>query len=56
MRDWWPYILAMVFLGTDPVLAALLWIAGAAAFSYFREATSPTSPSTRSRGTRRSRS
>ena len=37
MADWWPYIVAMVFLGTYPVLGALLWIAGAAAFSFFRE-------------------
>ena len=37
MADWWPYIVVMVFLGAYPVLAALLWIAGAAAFSFFRE-------------------
>ena len=37
MADWWPYIAAMVFLGIYPVLGALLWIAGAAAFSFFRE-------------------
>jgi hypothetical protein len=43
MRDWWVYTLAMVFLGTYPVAGALLWIAGAAAFSYFREGDSPRS-------------
>jgi biofilm PGA synthesis N-glycosyltransferase PgaC len=37
MGSWWPYIITMVFLGTYPVVGALLWIAGAAAFSYFRE-------------------
>jgi cellulose synthase/poly-beta-1,6-N-acetylglucosamine synthase-like glycosyltransferase len=37
MAHWWPYIVAMVFLGTYPVLGALLWIAGAAAFSFFGE-------------------
>jgi hypothetical protein len=31
------YIVTMVFLGTYPVAGALLWIAGAAAFSYCRE-------------------
>jgi poly-beta-1,6-N-acetyl-D-glucosamine synthase len=33
----WPYLAAMVFLGTYPVLLSLLWIAGSAAFSFFRE-------------------
>ena len=37
MSDSWPYIAVMVFLGVYPVLGALLWIAGAAAFSFFRE-------------------
>ena len=37
MEQWLPYIVVMAFLGTYPVLGALLWIAGAAAFSYFRE-------------------
>ena len=35
----WPYVVAMVFLGTYPVLCSLLWIAGSAAFSFFREGT-----------------
>ena len=39
MSDTWPYIAVMVFLGVYPVLGALLWIAGAAAFSFFREGT-----------------
>ena len=39
MSDSWPYIAVMVFLGVYPVLGALLWIAGAAAFSFFREGT-----------------
>ena len=33
----WPYLAAMLFLGTYPVVLALVWIAGSAAFSFFRE-------------------
>ncbi|MDA0168265.1 hypothetical protein OJ998_04135 [Solirubrobacter taibaiensis] len=37
MSDSFPYLIATVFLGTYPVVGSLLWIAGASAFSYFRE-------------------
>jgi biofilm PGA synthesis N-glycosyltransferase PgaC len=37
MTNLWPYVVAMLFLGTYPVAGALLWIAGASAFSFYRE-------------------